>query len=96
MINRAGVRDWRQACLSRGFVDYHENGEQTHRVQTHRGGYRIRPGPKNVSIWKSMQILLYVTALKPFQFFNKLICKEKQYWIKKLLKRDMHLACRTL
>ena len=42
-INWAGVPEW---CLCRVFVDYHENGEQGHRVQTHRGGYRVCPGQK--------------------------------------------------
>ena len=34
---------WRQAGISRGFVDYSLNGEQIDRVQTHRGGYRVGP-----------------------------------------------------
>ena len=43
------INTWHQAGLSRGFVDYSENGEQIHTQihrHTHRGSYRVRPGLK--------------------------------------------------
>ena len=52
------INTWRQAGLSRGFVDYSENREKTDHRQTHYRDYRVPPaykkrGHENSSSFKS-------------------------------------------
>ena len=76
------INTWRKAGLSRGFVDYSENGEQIHRSQitdrhTHKGSFRVRPGLKTPNKIQPF-INLHIQAMKQILLC---ICSDYSYFI---------------